>query len=105
MSEVFVYVTCPSVREAEDIGRVIVKRRLVACVNIIRGMTSMYWWQGKVESAQEVVLIAKTVDNKMEELTTAIVAMHPYDTPCVVSFPLTGGSDTFLEWIRQETGL
>ncbi len=103
MSESFVYMTCESVKQAEDIGTVLVERRLAACVNILPGMRSMYWWEGAVERAEEVVLIAKTRDELVDELTEAVKAVHDYDVPCVVALPMTGGNPDFLSWIREET--
>lgn len=103
MSESFVYMTCETQQEAESIGTVLVERRLAACVNIIPGMQSMYWWQGKVEKSQEVVLVAKTKTSLVDELTQAVKAVHGYDVPCVASLPINGGNDEFLAWIREET--
>lgn len=103
MSESFVYMTCETKQEAEAIGTVLVERRLAACVNILPGMQSMYWWEGKVEKAQEVVLIAKTKANLVDELTQAVKAAHGYDVPCVASLPINGGNEDFLAWIREET--
>lgn len=103
MPESFVYITCESLAEADSIGEVLVERRLAACVNILDGMRSMYWWEGKVEKGQEVVLIAKTRSDLVDELSEAVVAMHGYDVPCVVALPIKGGNPDFLNWINQET--
>ena len=103
MSESFIYVTCASPEEAESIGTLLVEKRLAACVNILPGMRSLYWWQGKVERGEEVVLIAKTRDELVESLTEAVNAVHGYEIPCVVCLPITGGNPDFLAWIRDET--
>lgn len=103
MSESFVYMTCDTVGEAENIGAILVERRLAACVNILGGMKSMYWWQGRVEKGEEAVLIAKTKTSLVAELTEAVKAMHGYDVPCVASMPIEGGNSDFLAWIREET--
>ena len=103
MSESFVYITCASETEAENIGTVLVERRLAACVNILPGMRSLYWWQGKVESGRETVLIAKTRSDLVIELTEAVKAVHGYEVPCVVALPITGGNRDFLDWIDNET--
>ena len=103
MSVSFIYITCGSEAEAGNIGTVLVERRLAACVNILPGMRSLYWWQGKVESGRETVLIAKTRDDLVEELTEAVKAMHGYEVPCVVALPVTGGNRDFLDWIDSET--
>ncbi|MBG0789632.1 MAG: divalent-cation tolerance protein CutA [Desulfovibrionaceae bacterium] len=103
MAESFVYMTCADMREAEDIAAVLVTRRLAACANILPGMRSVYWWRGKVERAEEVVLIAKTRDSLVEELTGAVKAMHGYEVPCVAALPITGGNPDFLGWVQSET--
>jgi len=103
MSELIVYMTCSSKEEAHDIGTVLVERRLAACVNIIESMQSMFWWKGKVETAEEAVLLAKTRDGLLAELTEAVKAVHSYEVPCVIALPITGGNPDFLSWIREET--
>ncbi|QJB57596.1 divalent-cation tolerance protein CutA [Pseudodesulfovibrio sp. zrk46] len=103
MTKMFVYMTCETEKEAECIGTVLVERRLAACINIIYGMKTMYWWEGKVETANEVVLIAKTKSSLVGELTEAVKAIHSYDVPCIAALPIQGGNPDFLAWIVQET--
>ena len=104
MAESFIYITCASPVEAENIGTVLVERRLAACVNILGGMRSLYWWEGKVERGSEAVLIAKTRRELVDDLTEAVKAMHGYEVPCVVALDIEGGNPDFLSWIRRETG-
>ncbi|MDD3313808.1 divalent-cation tolerance protein CutA, partial [Pseudodesulfovibrio sp.] len=101
--ESFVYITCATEAEAEAIGTVLVERRLAACVNILPGMRSLYWWRGKVERGEETVLIAKTRRELVDELTEAVKAVHGYEVPCVVALDIAGGNGDFLDWIRAET--
>lgn len=103
VSESFIYMTCATPAEADAVGKELVTRRLVACVNIFDGMRSMYWWQGAVETAQETVLIAKTRTDLVDELAEVVKAMHGYEVPCVVVLPIEGGNPDFLDWIQQET--
>nr|WP_321257399.1 divalent-cation tolerance protein CutA [uncultured Pseudodesulfovibrio sp.] len=103
MGETFIYMTCETMVEAENIGTVLLERRLVACVNILGGMKSMYWWKGKVEKAEEVVLFAKTKESLVDELTEAVKVIHSYEVPCVVAVPITDGNPDFLQWINGET--
>ena len=98
-----VYVTCSSVDEANKIGKQIVKERLCACVNIIEGMHSFYWWKGKLEEARECILIAKTKDVLVNEVIKRIKELHSYECPCIVTLTIAEGSPDFLDWIRQET--
>ncbi len=98
-----VYVTCANVEEAEKIGTALVKQRLVACVNILPPIQSVYWWKGQVESAAESAFVAKTRRVLMADLTEKIKKMHGYDLPCVVALPLQHAEAEFLDWIDQET--
>jgi periplasmic divalent cation tolerance protein len=99
-----VYVTAPSLAEAESLARLAVTRRLAACANILPGMRSLYWWQGTLEQADEVVLLLKTTAALAGELTQALAQAHSYDCPCVVVLPILGGHPAFLGWIADETG-
>lgn len=103
MAETLVYITCETMIEAENIGTVLLERRLAACVNFLGGMKSMYWWDGKVEKAEEVVLLAKTKDSLVDELTEAVKVIHSYEVPCVVAVSIVGGNSDFLQWINEET--
>jgi periplasmic divalent cation tolerance protein len=100
---VFVYTTYPSIVEAEQAGRAIVERRLAACVNILPGMISHYWWRGAIERAEEVVMILKTRASLAEAVRDAVKHMHSYTTPAVLFLPLEGGDPAYLEWLMNET--
>jgi periplasmic divalent cation tolerance protein len=99
-----VYVTAPSQAEAESLADLAVTRRLAACANILPGMRSLYWWRGRLERADEVVLLLKTTKALAGELTRVLVEAHSYDCPCVVVLPIEGGHPGFLDWIVTETG-
>jgi periplasmic divalent cation tolerance protein len=99
----FVYMTMESANQARRIGRALVEARLAACVNIVDGMTSLYWWQGKIDEGRETVLIAKTRSELVGALTEKVRSMHTYTVPCVVSLAIDGGNPAFLDWIAAET--
>ena len=98
-----VYMTTENKEQAREIGRVLVRERLAACVNIIDSMNSMYWWEGKVQDDSETVMIAKTKAELVPELTERVKKLHSYDVPCVVSMQLLEGNQDFLDWIGRET--
>ena len=100
---VFVYTTYPSLVEAERAGRRIVERRLAACVNILPGMISHYWWEGKVERGEEVVMIFKTRAALAEAVRVAVKETHPYTTPAIVVLAVEGGDPGYLGWVLTET--
>jgi periplasmic divalent cation tolerance protein len=98
-----VYITTNSQEEAEIIGRNLVSRKLAACVNIINGMKSIYHWQGKIETAEEIVIIAKTKEALLSEFVENVKTLHSYECPCIVAMPIIGGNEPFIKWIRDET--
>ena len=100
---ILVYTTYPSIVEAETAGRAIVERRLAACVNILPGMISHYWWQGSLERAEEVVMILKTRADLADAVGRAVRQSHPYTTPSILVLPIDGGDPDYLAWITAET--
>lgn len=100
---VFVYTTYPSVVEAERAGRAIVEKRLAACVNILPGMISHYWWEGKVERGEEAVMIVKTRASLADNVRVAVKAGHPYSTPAILVLPIESVEQSYLGWILAET--
>lgn len=100
---VFVYVTVPSQEVAAEIAQAVVTARLAACANILPAMTSVYRWQGKVEKAEEAVLILKTPRELFAALCDKVATLHPYDVPCIAALPLVAGHAPYLEWVAAET--
>ena len=101
---VFVYTTYPSLVEAEEAGRALVERRLCACVNILPGVISHYWWNGALERGEEVVMIIKTRALLSEQVSAAVKAMHSYETPAILVMPLESVEKSYLGWLLAETG-
>lgn len=99
---VFVYVTTASGAEAKKIARRVVAERLAACANILTGMTSVYRWKGKMNSARECVLILKTRKGLYKKLERRVKELHSYDFPCIAALPVVAGLAPYLEWINNE---
>ncbi len=99
----FVYATAADAAEARRIGRAVVAARLAACANILPGMRSVYWWQGKLEEGREAVLILKTTEERLEALVARVKELHSYDCPCIEALPVVGGHAAYLDWVAQET--
>ena len=95
----FVYMTAGNLEEAQRIGRELVGSGLAACVNILPQMNSIYVWEGKIEEASEVVLIAKTTEARVADLIVKVKALHSYSCPCIVSLKVEDGYPPFLEWV------
>lgn len=100
---VFVYTTYPSIVEAEKAGQAIVERRLAACVNILPGMVSYYWWESKIDRGEEVVMIIKTRASLAKAVERAVKEMHSYTTPAILVLPLESVEPTYLAWLMKET--
>ena len=98
-----VYMTAGSRDEARTIGRELVESNLVACVNIIDNMTSLYMWKGALQDDAEVIVIAKTTASKLPALIEKVKAVHSYECPCVLSIPVDSGNPEFIDWIEEQT--
>ncbi len=97
-----IYMTAGSKEEARNVGKALVESKLAACVNIIDGMNSLYMWKGKLQDDREVVLIAKTAENRVQDLIAKVKSVHSYDCPCILSIPVEGGNQDFVDWIINE---
>ena len=100
---VFVYTTYPSIVEAERIARELVQRRLCACVNILPGMVSLYWWEGAIERGEEVVMIIKTRAALAEAVREAVRQLHSYSTPAILVLPIESVDPNYNAWLMAET--
>jgi len=96
---VVVLITASSQEEAERIATALVEEMLAACVNVIPGVTSIYRWEGKIERAEEWLLVAKSRSDVMGELVQRVGALHSYDVPEILALPLAGGSEVYLRWL------
>jgi periplasmic divalent cation tolerance protein len=100
---VLVYTTWPSIVEAERVGRKIVEKRLAACVNILPGMISHYWWQGKIERAEEAVMLVKTRASLAESIRATVKELHSYTIPAVMVLAVENLDPDYHQWIVKET--
>lgn len=94
------YVTCPDQEVAKKISLTLLQEGLAACTNILPGMESMYWWEGKIETSQEVVLILKSTDVQSARIIARVESLHPYNTPCILSLPVEKGSEAYVRWLK-----
>lgn len=99
-----VYVTCPDFNVAEAIARALLEARLIACANLLPGATSFFRWKGAIESAAEVILIAKTTQALCDVVMTSVKALHPYETPAILSIAPELVDPAFAAWLVSETG-
>ncbi|MBI2848700.1 MAG: divalent-cation tolerance protein CutA [Chloroflexi bacterium] len=101
MAYVAVLVTTSSQEEAQKIGDALLRARLAACVNLIPGIRSAYWWEGKIEEAEEVLMIIKTKEEAVTRLIQEIKGLHSYSVCEVVALPIIHGNDAYLKWIED----
>lgn len=106
MKTKLIYVTTASSDEARHIAETVVCEHLAACANILDGVTSIFHWDDKLCRETEAVLILKTTEERADELTERIKALHSYECPCIVALPIDGGNADFLQWVQSnvETG-
>lgn len=92
--------TCPDDDRARSIASALVERRLAACVNVTAPATSVYRWDGRVETAAEVLLLIKTTRDRYPALERALRDLHPYEVPEIIAVPVDRGLHDYLEWVR-----
>uniref|UniRef100_A0A0E0M747 Uncharacterized protein n=1 Tax=Oryza punctata TaxID=4537 RepID=A0A0E0M747_ORYPU len=100
---IVVYVTVPNKTAGKKLAESIISEKLAACVNIVPGIESVYWWEGKVQTDAEELLIIKTRESLLEALTEHVKANHEYDVPEVIALPIKGGNLKYLEWLKNST--
>ena len=94
-----VLVTAPDLKTARRLSKAALSAKLIACANLAPKIESHYWWQGKIESGTEVLMILKTQKAKLAALEKLILSNHPYDTPEFLELPLKAGSNKYLAWL------
>jgi periplasmic divalent cation tolerance protein len=97
------YITIGNREEARAIAAALLQERLVACTNMIDGVESQYWWEGKIAADREVLLIAKTRADLVDAAIARVKALHSYKVPCIVALPILAGNPAYLDWITTET--
>ena len=100
MPFIIVYITNPNERVANKVASHLLKKRLVACVNLFP-IHSGYWWKGKLENAKEGVALAKTLEKNYKKIKEAVKSIHPYTVPCIMKFHVEANED-YERWIRGE---
>lgn len=96
-----VLTTAPDRETAERLGRLLVAERLVACANVVDGITSIYRWEGDVERDPETLVIFKTTGERVDAVVGRVAELHPYDVPEVIALPVVGGHGPYLTWVRD----
>lgn len=96
-----IFVTCRSKKEADVIASSLLKKRLVVCANIISGVDSRFWWDGKIDRSKETLVIMKTRLNRFKRIEKEVKCLHSYDVPEIIAIPIVAGSRDYLGWIND----
>jgi periplasmic divalent cation tolerance protein len=100
---VLILVTAPDAQVAEALARTLLEERLVACVNIVPGLRSLYWWEGEVQASDELLMLLKARGADVDAVTERVRGLHPYEVPEVIAADISGGLQAFLDWVSAET--
>ena len=98
-----VFCTVPTPEKGKEIGSTLVTERLCACVNVVKDLESIYWWQAKVTNDPEALMILKTTVARYDALEERLLALHPYSVPEILALPVMNGAEKYLEWVNSET--
>ncbi|PYV43943.1 MAG: hypothetical protein DMG06_08625 [Acidobacteria bacterium] len=99
--KIVVLVTCGNQEQAERLAKSLVEKRLAACVNLVPGITSWYWWENKLTQDQEILLMMKSSRGKFAELEKEVLRLHSYAVPEVIALQIVEGSENYLNWIDE----
>ncbi len=99
---VVIFITTTSDEESKKIANILLEARKVACVNIVPKISSFFWWQERLDSAQEHLLICKTKASLLKEIVRLVKENHSYEVPEIIAVPIIGGNPDYLEWIGKE---
>jgi len=100
MSYVVVFMTTSNKEEAVKIVRILLKERLIACANILDPVSSLFWWQGKIDEEKEFLVFMKSRKNLFERLSERVMEIHSYEVPEIIALPIIEGSPPYLDWLK-----
>jgi len=100
---ILIIITVPDAKSANKISAMLVEQRLAACVNTITGVTSLYRWEGELNSDEELILLVKTASDNFDKISMAVKSIHPYDLPEIIAVPVVAGFSPYLKWVKDES--
>jgi periplasmic divalent cation tolerance protein len=99
-----VFITTSSYEEARKIADTLIDRKKAACVNIVPGVNSLFRWKGKIEEAEESLMVVKTRAELFPDVVSLVKSIHSYEVPEIIALSIVEGSPDYLEWLKKETG-
>jgi periplasmic divalent cation tolerance protein len=100
---IVILITAPDTEVANRLARTLAESKKAACVNILPGLKSFYWWQGKLNHENEVLLLVKTRAELFDEVSKLVKSIHPYQVPEIIALPIVAGNQEYLKWISETT--
>jgi len=98
---IVIFITASNKKEAKSIAQQLVKNNLVACVNIVEKIESLFRWKGKVDQAKEALLVVKSRKDKLAKIIKLVKSLHSYEVPEIIAMPIIGGYKPYLNWIND----
>ena len=98
---IVIFITAANKKEAEKIANKLVEKRLAACVNIIDNVRSIFWWEAKIDSANEVFMIVKSKKSYLSRIIKLVKSLHSYQVPEIIALPIVGGDKNYLNWLDE----
>jgi len=103
MKYIVVFITASEEEQAKKIADQLLSKRLIACVHILPKASSLFWWQGRIDSQEEVLLILKTREELLDKIIRTTKELHSYEIPEIIALPIIGGNEDYLKWINDNT--
>jgi periplasmic divalent cation tolerance protein len=100
-SFIIILITVPTKKEAQKISDKLLQKKLIACINIIEKVNSLFWWKNKVNSAKEILLVAKTQRKFFNDILKTVKPLHSYDIPEIIAVPIIDADKNYLNWIEE----
>lgn len=100
---IVIFITAKNIKEAKKISAALVKEHAAACVNIVSGVQSFFWWQGKVDAACEALLIVKSQKSCFKKIVKIVKRVHSYQVPEIIALPIVDGEKEYMKWVKKET--
>ncbi len=101
LPHILVFITTKSKQEAETIANSLLEKKLIACANIVEHIDSFFWWQNKIDSSREALLIAKSRKELFEQILAVVKEKHSYELPEIIAIPLVNADEDYLKWLDE----
>ena len=101
--EIIVFITTPSLKDSRKIASALVSERLAACVNMIPGLESTFFWKGKICRERENLMVVKSTETRFSQVAKRVKQLHPYTVPEIIALPIVKGSKAYLKWVNEMT--